>query len=76
LKFWARCQTTLGKGAGGKGKMRSSKENVLSVYVPKEIKRFIEDLTVALGKPYTMSFVTVKLLEKAIELHKKGEFEI
>jgi len=57
-------------------KMRSSKENVLSVYVPKEIKRFIEDLTVALGKPYTMSFVTVKLLEKAIELHKKGEFEI
>ena len=56
--------------------MRSSKENILSVYVPKEIKRFIEDLTVALGKPYTMSFVTVKLLEKAIELHKKGEFEI
>jgi len=46
----------------------------LTVYLPDNLKNYIEDVAVALDR--NKNYVTLKLLEKAIELHKKGEFEI
>jgi len=47
---------------------------VKCAYLTEQDVVYIEDLAQALDR--TESYVMAKLLEKAIELHKKGEFEI
>jgi len=46
----------------------------MAIYVTEEIKKYIEDLAVALDR--SESYIAEKLLEESIKLHKEGKFEL
>jgi len=51
-----------------------TKMKYLTIYVYDELRKYVVDLSLSLDRP--LNYVAIKMIEYAVEKHKKGELKI